>query len=157
MINQSDAIRYDKLGFDGDKYIKLQRDQIVDRVSKFPGRLYLEIGGKFLYDSHASRVLPWFDPESKIKIFSGLKDSAEIVFCTSARDLDIKRQLSNEDISYEDYVFDKLENIKKILWMLPYVVINFLSQTPSIAVIEFEKKVIPCMKKIFDWLISSCR
>jgi uncharacterized protein (UPF0371 family) len=58
-INSSDVINYRKHGFDGDKYIRLQKEKILDRIANFGGgRLYLEIGGKFMYDAHAARVLP---------------------------------------------------------------------------------------------------
>ena len=71
MINSTDIINYttEQIGFDGAKYIDLQTAAIHKRMSQFSGRLYLEIGGKFLYDSHAARVLPGFDAESKKKIF----------------------------------------------------------------------------------------
>jgi len=59
MINSSDIINYKKDGFDGEKYIRLQKEKILDRITNFSGgRLYLEIGGKFMYDAHAARVLP---------------------------------------------------------------------------------------------------
>ncbi|MDF1682816.1 MAG: DUF1846 family protein, partial [Patescibacteria group bacterium] len=65
----SDTIKYEKPGFDGEKYIEKQKEAILERISKFKNRLYLEIGGKFLYDPHASRVLPGFLADSKKKIF----------------------------------------------------------------------------------------
>jgi uncharacterized protein (UPF0371 family) len=58
MAKNNDIISHKQFGFDGDKYIEMQKNQILDRLSKFSGRLYLEIGGKFLRDPHASRVLP---------------------------------------------------------------------------------------------------
>jgi len=125
MINQSDSIQYDKLGFDGEKYIRMQQQQILERLSKFNGRMYLEIGGKFLWDAHASRVLPWFDPESKKEIFAWLLDQAEIVYCANAVDLENNRQMSNEEVAYDDYVFAWLKEIGKSLWVVPYVVVNF--------------------------------
>lgn len=142
MINQSDTIEYHTLGFNGSKYIQLQAAQIKDRVKKFTGRLYLEIGGKFMYDAHASRVLPGFVPESKKTIFSSFKDDAEVLFCMSAEDIENNRQLSNEKISYEDYVMDMLIKIEKWIGIYPQIVINKLKKwEKNIKVLAFEKKL----------------
>jgi uncharacterized protein (UPF0371 family) len=112
-INSTDIINYKKHGFDGEKYIRLQKDQILDRINNFSGgRLYLEIGGKFMYDTHAARVLPGFDPESKKNIFSALKGQAEILFCVNANDILSNRQLSNQNIDYKDYVYQLIRNIE---------------------------------------------
>jgi len=66
-----------------------------------------------LYDSHASRVLPGFFPDSKKRIFLNLKDKAEIIFCLNAKDLKINRQLSSEDIDYGDYCLNMISDIEK--------------------------------------------
>ncbi len=126
MINQSETIEYDTLGFDGEKYIKIQTDQILERVSKFTGRLYLEIGGKFMYDAHASRVLPWFAPDSKLKIFSSFKGKADVLFCVNAKDVVSNRQLSNEKIAYTDYTKNMLNHIIEGIEIKPQVVITML-------------------------------
>ena len=68
-----------KIGYDNDKYIKTQSEQIRKRVNQFGGKLYLEFGGKLFDDHHASRVLPGFQPDSKLKMLLKLKDEAEIV------------------------------------------------------------------------------
>jgi len=141
MINSSDIINYKKYGFDGEKYIRLQKEKILDRVANFGGgRLYLEIGGKFMYDAHAARVLPWFDPESKKQIFASLKDQAEILFCVNAHDILSNRQLSNQDIDYKDYVYQMIRIIEKNIWIKPHIVINNIDVTNMFDVIlEFEK------------------
>lgn len=109
-----DIINYKKNGFDGDKYIKLQKEKILDRIANFgSGKLYLEIGGKFIYDAHAARVLPGFDPESKKKIFEALKNQAEILFCVNANDILSNRQLSNQNIDYKDYIYQMVRIIEK--------------------------------------------
>lgn len=124
-INSSDIINYKKHGFDGATYIRLQKEKILDRISNFSGgRLYLEIGGKFMYDAHAARVLPWFDAESKKNIFSLLKNQAEILFCVNANDIIANRQLSNQDIDYKDYVYQMIRNIEKNIGIKPHIVIN---------------------------------
>lgn len=73
-----------KIGFDNEKYLSLQSERIMERIRSFGGKLYLEIGGKLFDDYHASRVLPGFAPESKIRMLMKLKDHAEIVIVVSA-------------------------------------------------------------------------
>ena len=68
-----------KIGFDNEKYLKLQSQNIRDRISKFGGKLYLEFGGKLFDDYHASRVVPGFKPDSKVNMLLEMKDDAEIV------------------------------------------------------------------------------
>jgi uncharacterized protein (UPF0371 family) len=72
----------------------------------------LEIGGKFMFDSHAARVLPGFNAESKKIIFSSLKSQIEILFCVNAKDILQDRQLSNQDISYKEHVIGMLKQIE---------------------------------------------
>lgn len=72
-----------KIGFDSDKYLELQSAHIKERISHF-GKLYLEFGGKLFDDFHASRVLPGFAPDNKLKMLSQLKDEAEIVIVIGA-------------------------------------------------------------------------
>lgn len=146
MINQSDTIHYDKdtLWFDGEKYIQMQRAQILDRVSKFSWRMYLEVGGKFVFDGHASRVLPWFDPKSKVRIFSELVSQADLLFCINAQDLENNRQLTNEDVSYSEYVLGQLLAFEEELWLKAQIVINMIKKwvkynTLDAFVIELEK------------------
>ena len=73
-----------KQGFDNEKYVKLQSQNIRDRIAKFGGKLYLEFGGKLFDDYHASRVLPGFKPDSKVRMLLEMKDEAEIVIAISA-------------------------------------------------------------------------
>ena len=68
-----------KIGFDNEKYLQMQSEHILDRIQSFGGKLYLEFGGKLFDDFHASRVLPGFAPESKIRMLMKLKEQAEIV------------------------------------------------------------------------------
>ena len=146
MINSSQTIKFKKAWFDWKKYIKLQKEKILERVNKFPGRLYLEIWGKFMYDAHASRVLPWFDPESKKKIFIGLRDQVEILFCINAKDFLSGRQLSNQDIDYQNYIFDMIKQIEKNIWVKPQIVINMIDKNN---IPEIIKKFMTKMKKIW--------
>lgn len=140
MITSSEIPSFDAIGFDGPKYIRLQTQAIEDRMSHFSGRLYLEIGGKFLYDPHAARVLPWFDPASKKEIFSSFAEVAEVLFCINAEDIVANRQLSSEDINYVDYVMDMIVAIEKETTMRPHIVLNMLDpySTPD-EVVEFQR------------------
>lgn len=140
MINTTDIISYKDLGFDGEKYIQMQKNQIIDRISKFSGRLYLEIWWKFMRDTHAARVLPWFLVDSKKRIFTDLKDKAEILFCVNADDILSNRQLGNEDIDYSDYVERMLMIIEKNIWIKPVIVINKIDVTSMFdLVLNFER------------------
>lgn len=92
-----------KIGFDAEKYVKLQAKNIKERLQKIGGKLYLEMGGKLFDDYHASRVLPGFAPDLKIRMLSELKDDLEILVAVNARDLKAK-QRADIGISYEDEV-----------------------------------------------------
>ena len=73
-----------KIGFDNNKYIELQSQNIKDRIAMFGDKLYLEFGGKLFDDFHASRVLPGFEPDAKVKMLMSLKDDAEVVIVINA-------------------------------------------------------------------------
>ena len=77
-----------KYGFDNEKYLKIQSEHIKERIQKFGDKLYLEFGGKLFDDFHASRVLPGFQPDSKLKMLMQLSDCAEIVIVISAVDIE---------------------------------------------------------------------
>ena len=76
-----------KIGFDNDKYLAMQSEHIRERIKKFDNKLYLEFGGKLFDDYHASRVLPGFQPDSKLQMLLQLKEQAEIVIVISAEDI----------------------------------------------------------------------
>ena len=93
-----------KLGFDNDKYIRIQSEHIKERIAKFEGKLYLELGGKLFDDHHASRVLPGFQPDSKLRMLSQLADSAEIVIVISAADIEKNKVRADLGITYDEDV-----------------------------------------------------
>lgn len=113
-----------EIGFDGPGYITLQRDAILERMSRFQHRLYLEVGGKFLYDGHAARVLPGFDPTSKEKIFHELFDSMNIIFCINYDDMQDNRILGADTTSYIATVVHMLADISDKLGKKPYIACN---------------------------------
>ncbi len=138
-MSTNDIITYDKVWFDWYKYIDMQSNSILDRMEKFENRLYLEIGWKFLYDPHASRVLPWFFPDSKKRIFSKIKEKADVIFCINAIDLKLNRQLSSDDISYNDYCLSMIDDIKNQLWIISYISINRVNDDNLSYVKDFSK------------------
>ena len=77
-----------KNGFDNSKYIRIQSEHINERIAQFGNKLYLELGGKLFDDFHASRVLPGFQPDSKLRMLQQLSDRAEIVIVISALDIE---------------------------------------------------------------------
>lgn len=90
-----------KYGFDNDKYISTQSEHIKERIAQFGNKLYLELGGKLFDDYHASRVLPGFRPDSKLKMLSNLADKAEIVIVISAEDIEKNKVRSDLGITYD--------------------------------------------------------
>ncbi len=93
--------RMRKVGFDNEKYLKMQSEKIQQRIRNFGGKLYLEFGGKLFDDYHASRVLPGFHPDSKIRMLSQLKEDAEIVVVINAEDIEKNKVRADLGISYD--------------------------------------------------------
>ena len=89
------------IGFDNEKYLAMQSQHILERIGKFDNKLYLEIGGKLFDDHHASRVLPGFQPDSKLQMLSKLKDQAEIVIVISAEDIEENKMRGDYRITYD--------------------------------------------------------
>ena len=91
-----------QIGFDNDKYLAMQSAHIRERISKFGGKLYLEFGGKLFDDFHASRVLPGFQPDSKIRMLQQLRDDVEIVIAVNANDIEKNKVRGDLGITYDD-------------------------------------------------------
>lgn len=90
-----------KIGFDNEKYLNEQTQAILERVAKFDNKLYLEFGGKIIFDYHASRVLPGFDPNVKMRLFQKLKDKADIILCIYAGDIERRKVRADFGITYD--------------------------------------------------------
>ena len=90
-----------KYGFDNGKYLKIQSEHIKERIAKFGDKLYMEFGGKLFDDYHASRVLPGFEPDSKLKMLMQMKDDAEIIIVISAVDIEKNKVRSDLGITYD--------------------------------------------------------
>ena len=93
-----------KYGFDNEKYLRIQSEHIRERIAKFGNKLYLELGGKLFDDHHASRVLPGFQPDSKLRMFHKLKDQAEILIVISAKDIEKNKVRNDLGITYDEDV-----------------------------------------------------
>ena len=91
-----------KTGFDNDMYLRLQSERIRERIEAFGGKLYLEFGGKLFDDYHASRVLPGFQPDSKVRMLLEMKDEAEIVIVISADDMERSKRRGDLGITYDE-------------------------------------------------------
>ena len=107
-----------KIGFDNEKYLQMQSAHIRERITKFNNKLYLEFGGKLFDDYHASRVLPGFEPDSKLKMLLQLKDQAEIVIVISAESIEQNKMRGDLGITYDE---DVLRLIKVFEEMELYV------------------------------------
>ncbi len=90
-----------RIGFDNDRYVKLQSEKILERIKLFGGKLYLEFGGKLFDDHHAARVLPGFLPDSKLKMLLRLKDEAEVVIVISADAIEKNKKRGDLGITYD--------------------------------------------------------
>ena len=88
-------------GFDNEKYLKMQSEHIRERISQFDNKLYLEFGGKLYDDYHASRVLPGFEPDSKLRMLMQLADQVEIVIVISAEDIEKNKVRGDLGITYD--------------------------------------------------------
>ena len=121
-----------RIGFDNDKYVKLQSQNIRDRISKFGGKLYLEFGGKLFDDFHASRVLPGFAPDSKVKMLLEMKDEAEIVIAISADDIERSKRRGDLGITYEDDTLRLIDAFRGIgLYIGSVVITHYRGQTAA--------------------------
>lgn len=90
-----------KYGFDNEKYLRIQSEHIKERIAQFGDKLYLELGGKLFDDYHASRVLPGFQPDSKLRMLQQLSDCAEIVIVISANDIEKNKVRADYGITYD--------------------------------------------------------
>ena len=103
-----------RIGFDNDKYLKMQSEHILERIAQFGNKLYLEFGGKLFDDFHASRVLPGFMPDSKLRMLLELKDQAEIVFVISAEDIETNKMRGDLGITYDLDVLRLIDAFRNI-------------------------------------------
>lgn len=121
-----------KIGFDNDKYLKMQSEHIRERISHFDNKLYLEFGGKLFDDYHASRVLPGFAPDSKLKLLMQLSDQAEIVIVISAGDIEKNKVRGDLGITYDSDVLRLMDSFKeKGLYVGSVVITQYSGQNSA--------------------------
>lgn len=113
-----------KYGFDNEKYLKLQSDHIRQRIAQFGDKLYLEFGGKLFDDNHASRVLPGFLPDSKMRMLQQLSDSTEIIIVISAKDIERNKVRNDLGITYDMDVLRLHDEFEKCGFLVSAVVIT---------------------------------
>lgn len=121
-------------GFDNEKYLKIQSEHIKQRIAQFGDKLYLEFGGKLFDDHHASRVLPGFLPDSKLRMLMQLRDEAEIVMVISAKDIEKNKMRGDLGITYDEDVLrlrGEFENVG--LYVSSVVITHYNGQSSAIA------------------------
>lgn len=136
-----------KIGFDNNKYLKTQSEHIRERISKFGGKLYLEFGGKLFDDYHASRVLPGFEPDSKITMLSELKDQAEIIIVINAEDIEKNKVRGDLGITYDVDVLRLADAFTSFGLMVGGVVLTRFDGQPS--AVAYEKKLKALGMKVY--------
>lgn len=127
------------IGFDNEKYQKIQSEHIKERISQFDGKLYLELGGKLFDDHHASRVLPGFLPDSKLRMFQKLSDSIEIVIVISATDIEKNKKRADLGITYDEDVLRLRGEFQNRGFMVGSVVITHYNGQP--AAMQFKQRL----------------
>ncbi|MBN2468778.1 MAG: DUF1846 domain-containing protein [Deltaproteobacteria bacterium] len=122
-----------KTGFDCERYIKEQTAAILDRVRKFDNKLYLEFGGKLLYDYHASRVLPGYDPNAKTRLLHELRDKADILLCIYAGDIERKKIRADFGITYDSDALKLIDDLReREINVLGVVITRFDNQPATV-------------------------
>ncbi|SUN49937.1 hypothetical cytosolic protein [Streptococcus dysgalactiae subsp. dysgalactiae] len=119
------------IAFDSNKYLNLQRDHILERISQFDGKLYMEFGGKMLEDYHAARVLPGYEPDNKIKLLKELKEQVEIVIAINANNIEHSKARGDLGISYDQEVFRLIDKFNTLDIYVGSVVITQYNNQPA--------------------------
>jgi len=120
-----------KIGFDNERYLKEQTQAIFKRVEKYADKLYLEFGGKLLFDYHAARVLPGFDPNVKIKLLQKLKDKADIILCIYAGDIERRKVRADFGITYDVDALKLIDDLRNWSISILAVVITRFEGQPA--------------------------
>ena len=126
-----------KIGFDNEKYLTMQSEQIRKRIEFFGGKLYLEFGGKLFDDFHASRVLPGFEPDSKIRMLQQLKDDVEIVITINSEDIEANKIRGDLGITYGEDVLRLIDTFREMeLYVGSVVLTRYTGQVASNAFLK---------------------
>ena len=119
------------IGFDNEKYLSLQSEKILERINSFGGKLYMEFGGKLFDDFHASRVLPGFKPDSKVRMLLKLKEQTEIIFAINASAIEQNKMRSDIGITYDMDILRLIDKLTEIGLYVGSVVITQYCSQPS--------------------------
>lgn len=125
-----------KIGFDSDKYLKIQSEKIMERTKMFDDKLYLEFGGKIFDDYHASRVLPGFYPDNKIRLLKQFKNDLEVIFCINAADIEKSKIRADYGISYELELLRLIEKLQELDILINSVVVTMYKEEHNISRLE---------------------
>ena len=120
-----------KEGFDNQKYISMQAERIRERIDQFGGKLYLEFGGKLFDDYHASRVLPGFEPDSKIRMLKQLSDDVEIIVAINASHIEKSKVRGDLGITYDEDVLRLMDIFRSMGFLVGSVVITQYENQPA--------------------------
>ena len=152
------------IGFDNDKYLTMQSEQIRRRIAQFGGKLYLEFGGKLFDDFHASRVLPGFEPDSKIRMLQQLKEDVEIVITINANDIESSKVRGDLGITYDEDVLRLIDTFREMGLYVGSVVLTqftgqkaaqaFLQRLESLGVPHYRHYPIPGYPSDVDFIVS---
>lgn len=126
----------DKSGFDNQTYLKKQTEAILKRVNEFDNKLYLEFGGKIIYDFHASRVLPGFDPNVKMQLLHHLKDKADIILCIYAGDIERRKIRADFGITYDADAMKLIDDLRGWGIEITAVVITRFENQPAVNIFK---------------------
>ncbi|MGB2820456.1 MAG: DUF1846 domain-containing protein [Phycisphaerae bacterium] len=133
------AVAQEALAFDNEKYLAEQTEAILRRVNRFDNKLYLEFGGKLLFDYHAARVLPGFDPNVKMRLLGKLRDKADIILCIYAGDIERKKMRGDFGITYDSDAFQLIDDLREWGLDIRAVVITRFADQPGAT--GFRKKL----------------
>jgi len=125
-----------RIGFDNEKYLAEQTKAILDRVNLFGNKLFLEFGGKLLFDYHASRVLPGFDPNVKMRLLQKIRDNSEVVLCIYAGDIERKKVRADFGITYDSDALKLIDDLNEWEIRVGAVVITRYENQPSATVFK---------------------
>ncbi|MBP7738925.1 MAG: DUF1846 domain-containing protein [Spirochaetes bacterium] len=124
------------IGFDNEKYLNEQRNSILERVKLFDNKLYLEFGGKLMFDYHAARVLPGYDPNVKMRLLQKLSDSADIILCIYAGDIERKKVRADFGITYDADALKLIDDLKDWGISIRAVVITRFENQPAASIFK---------------------
>ena len=139
IIENREKLEMKKIGFSNEKYIELQSKHIKDRIKQFDNKLYLEFGGKLFDDHHASRVLPGFEPDSKLKMLLALKQDSEIIIVINANDIENNKIRGDIGITYDMEVLRLIDAFQNIGLYVGSVTITRFENQPHALI--FQKKL----------------